>query len=187
MSKTTADFNNKVAEYVGKAVESRTSNWLGNKLPSKRTLGRIEASCGIGTGNALQTTEARLLAGSDIRNAISFLAMNSLISSLGNKLRGELFVDDFEEFHLPRQETKKRVYQDRPLDQRRGCILTNLRFIERERQRREAKEATALAVVQRRVARQARAQQPLQQRVRRAPRRENNEVDDPPLILRLQL
>ena len=65
--------------------------------------------------------------------------------------------------------------------------MTNVRFIERERQRREANEAAASAVVQRRVARQARAQQPRQQRVRRAPRRENNEVDDPPLILCLQL
>lgn len=50
--------------------------------PSIRTLERYEERLGIKTGYAEETTNARAMAIADVRNSVSFAAMNSLMHDI---------------------------------------------------------------------------------------------------------
>jgi hypothetical protein len=69
----------------GKAVESAAERNIGAsnvKKVSKRSIGRLETELSIKTGNGELTTNARAIATEDIRNVVSFAAMNVAMSSV---------------------------------------------------------------------------------------------------------
>jgi transposase len=76
-------FNDEVHKYAILTAQSRI-NITGSQIkrPSRRTVGKILKRLAIKSGNAEQTTNARAIACSDVRNAVSMCAAQHLMVPL---------------------------------------------------------------------------------------------------------
>ena len=84
-SKRTSEYRAKLTEIVTKEAASSGQSNSQVKFPSRSTINnRLEAELSIHTSNAENTTDARAVAVADVRNAVSFAAMNQLMSPLVN-------------------------------------------------------------------------------------------------------
>jgi hypothetical protein len=81
-SKRTSEYTEKVHQIIEKEalVQGKSTSQL--QYPSRMTLGRLELELGIYTGNAKKITDARAIAVADVRNAVSFAAMNQFVTPL---------------------------------------------------------------------------------------------------------
>ena len=80
----TPEYNAKLQELAQDTARERNQAVSQVKTISPRTKKRIEDELGIKTGNAEATTNARALATADVRNAVSFAAMNTLMVPLSH-------------------------------------------------------------------------------------------------------
>ena len=76
---TTKDFKEIVVQQVSNTALARGKALIDTSTISKRSLARLETKLSIKTGNAEATTSARAQATSDLRNAVTFAAMNALM------------------------------------------------------------------------------------------------------------
>lgn len=74
---TTASWNENLQSAFKETAKERNTVIPAHKSLSKRTIGGIELELNVKTAMAEKTTDARAIAVSDIRNAVSFAAMNS--------------------------------------------------------------------------------------------------------------
>ena len=81
-SKRTSEYSEKVHKLIEKEALAKGQSTSQVHYPSRTTLGRLELELGIHTGNAEKTTDVRAIAVADVRNAVSFAAMNQLVSHL---------------------------------------------------------------------------------------------------------
>lgn len=81
---STREYDAKLQELVQQTARDRKKAESQVNTLSPRTKKRIEQELEIKTGNAETTTNARALAVADIRNAVSFAAMNSLMVPLSH-------------------------------------------------------------------------------------------------------
>lgn len=80
---TADEFRSTVHRYAIETIQSRKNIASAQvKLPSDRTIRRLEETMGIKTGNAELTTNARAVACTDVRNSVSMCAAQHLMVPL---------------------------------------------------------------------------------------------------------